>query len=470
MSLEDKLYPLLSFYDRLPLGARSAIGAAYRCLPTSIRRGKHYRGFQNVITEGETWSQEQVWEYQKQQLRKTLRQAAGFCPFYEKRFAEARFSPESIHTPEDMADCPLLTKADILENLPEMVSRAHPQSSQLYITTGGSTGVPVGFYLQKGISRPKEQAMLEGMWKRGGFFEGARLALLRGYVTSTRSTGTISTYDATRDWLMLSSYHLTPERVGEYLSELEKFRPDLLYVYPSSALMLADYIEAAGLKWKIPLRGILCGSERLTNPQKLIIERVFGCRAFAWYGHSERVVLAAQGRNSDYYYFVPQYGFVEFGSPNIDGLCEVIGTSFHNMVMPLIRYRTGDFVRLVDPEEANEFPWPAVSEIAGREQEFLISATGRKISLTAFNMHDRVFDDLYAVQFYQDQRGVAQFRYVSGPSFNPSRLGGIEQSIRRKLGDDFQFTLRQVTEVERTPSGKHKWLVTALQPDENPKP
>ncbi len=462
MSLEDKLYPVLSIYERLPIGVRTAIGSLYRILPNGVRRGKHYQEFQNIITTGETWTKEEAWEFQKQQLRKTLRQAAGFCPFYEKRFAEARFSPESIQSPEDMLACPMLTKSDLLEHLPQMVSTAQPASSRLYITTGGSTGVPVGFYLQKGISRPKEQAMLEGMWKRGGFFEGARLALIRGYVTSTKSTGKISSFDATRNWLILSSYHLTLERVPEYLAELERFRPDLLYVYPSSALMLAEYLEAAGLEWKLPLRGILCGSECLTAPQKQMIERTFRCRSFAWYGHSERVVLAAQGRTTDFYYFVPQYGFVEFGPPNADGLREVIGTSFHNMVMPLIRYRTGDYVRLADPAVANEFPWPAASEIAGREQEFLISATGRKISLTAFNMHDRIFDGLYAVQFYQDQPGVAEFRYVRSPRFDDARLGQIEESIQRKLGDDFQFRLQQVADVERTPSGKHKWLVARL--------
>ena len=37
------------------------------------------------------------------------------------------------------------------------------------------------------------------------------------------------------------------------------------------------------------------------------------------------------------------------------------------------RYRTGDYVRLADPRRDGdlEFPWPAVAEIAGREQEFL---------------------------------------------------------------------------------------------------
>ncbi|MFN7139862.1 MAG: hypothetical protein ACK4UN_11040, partial [Limisphaerales bacterium] len=166
---------------------------------------------------------------------------------------------------------------------------------------------------------------------------------------------------------------------------------------------------------------------------------------------------------SELFYFWPQYGFVEFGPPDQDGLQEVIGTSFHNLVMPLIRYRTGDYVRLSDmPDSEKEFPWPAAVEIAGREQEFLVSASGRRISLTAFNMHDAIFDDLYAVQFFQDQPGVAEFRYMPGPRFHTSRLQQIESGVRRKLGDDFRIIFRQVSEVEKTARGKHKWLVTRL--------
>ena len=98
----------------------------------------------------------------------------------------------------------------------------------------------------------------------------------------------------------------------------------------------------------------------------------------------------------------------------------------------------------------------------GREQEFLVSATGRRISLTAFNMHDAIFDDLYAVQFYQDQAGVAEFRYVPAPGFHTSRLAEIEKGVRRKLGDDFRVAFRRVTETEKTARGKHRWLVSRL--------
>ena len=77
-------------------------------------------------------------------------------------------------------------------------------------------------------------------------------------------------------------------------------------------------------------------------------------------------------------------------------------------------------------------------------------------------MHDGIFDDLYAVQFYQEQPGVAEFRYVPGPKFHTSRLDAIEQGIRRKLGDDFQITLRAVAETEKTARGKHRWIVSKL--------
>ena len=461
MSLEDKLYPLLSLYERMPRPLKRVVGSAYRHLPDKYRRGEHYRSFKQLAEEGENWGSEEISRYQLKHLQETLTHAQKHCPFYRRRFSEAGFDAARLTEFPALQGCPMLTKSDLLQHREDMLSDAFAPADRLYITTGGSTGVPVGFYLQKGISRPKEAAFLEAMWKRGGYFDGARLALLRGHVTTEKSNGAISSYDGTRDWLLLSSSHLSRERLPEYLAQFQSFKPDLLHVYPSSALILAELLQSAGLQWNLPLKGILCGSERITEPQRKVLESVFHCRAYSWYGHSERVILAAEGRKSKHYYFVPQYGYVEFGPPTSDGFQEVIGTSFHNMVMPLIRYRTGDYVRLVSNGEF-EYPVPAASEVAGREQEFLLSGKGRKISLTTFNMHDAIFDDLYAVQFYQDQPGRAEFRYIPSPSFQQSRLQAIEAGIRRKLGDDFSITFKAVAEVEKTSAGKHKWIVSKL--------
>jgi phenylacetate-CoA ligase len=465
MSLEDRLYPLLHLYNSLPQWTQSVTGSAYGCLPERWRLGKRYREFLSLAEIGESWSPEEIRQYQLEQLQRVLSHAAKCCPFYQRSFARAAFRPERVCDIGKLADCPTLEKRDLLEHRDEIASTAVSPGKRLYVTTGGSSGVPVGFYLEKGVSRPKEQAFLERMWQRAGYRRGMRLAVIRGHTTTARTSGRIAIFDATRNWMIFSSSHLTASRLTEYLDALERFRPEMIHAYPSSALQLAEYLERAGQSWRVPLRSLLCASERLTLPQKALLERVFNCRVYRWYGHSERVVLAGEGDKSNLFYFFPQYGLVEFGAPDADGLCEVIGTSFHNFAMPLIRYRTGDYVRVADPEMNGplEFPWPAVADVAGRDHEFLVSGTNRRISLTTFNMHDAIFDGLYAVQLFQERPGAAEFRFVSGPRFDRSRLPKIEAAIRRKLGDDFQLVLREVSEVERTARGKHRWLVSRIQ-------
>ncbi len=59
---------------------------------------------------------------------------------------------------EQFADYPLLKKQDFIAHREDMVNPRFSAKEKSYITTSGSSGMSVGFYLQLGISRPKEQA------------------------------------------------------------------------------------------------------------------------------------------------------------------------------------------------------------------------------------------------------------------------------------------------------------------------
>src|SRR5437016_707828 len=178
MSLEDKLYPFLKWYTALPSWLQSSVGRGYRLLPRAWRYGARYAEFTELARAGEKWSQEQIRDYQLKQLRIVLHHAANYCPYYERQFARSGFRPESVRELSDLKACPLLEKEDIQQGLEQIASSEIRRRDRLYITTGGSTGVPVPFYLQKGVSRPKEQAFLEAMWRRNGYFDGARVAVI----------------------------------------------------------------------------------------------------------------------------------------------------------------------------------------------------------------------------------------------------------------------------------------------------
>ena len=453
MSLEDALYPLLKIYEAAPQVVKSLAGRGYRAIPAALRYGAEYGRFQREAREVEGWDAETIRRYQIAAVRESL-MAAVKAPFYARRFAGCGVELAKFEALEQLAEYPLLTKQEILLNREQMVNPEIDAGRRLYITTGGSSGVPVGFHLEKGVSRPKEQAYLEAQWARRGYAVGDRVAVIRGGVTSSRADGSISYYDATRNWLILSSYHLTLERLPEYVEALNRFRPQHLHAYPSAALMLARGLEQTGQRLGVKLTSLLCGSEKLSAEAQSYLEGFFGARVFHWYGHSERVVLAAQGRESNELQFWPTYGFVEFGEADAEGNREIIGTSFHNRVMPLVRYRTGDYAKVTNG---------VVTEIVGRDYEFLVSGTGRRISLTAINMHDRIFDGLLAVQFCQERAGVVECRYQPGPQWRREREGAMQAGMMRKLGDDFELEMREVKEVEKTSGGKHRWLVTRMK-------
>ena len=468
MSLEDCLYPLRRFYEGAPQPVKSVLGGAYRALPVGLRQGKRHSLFAAEARASARWSEQEIREYQITALRDSLL-AANEAPFYRQRFAAAGVRPSEFSSLNHLDAYPLLSKQDVLHNGGQMVNPLLPSASRLHMTTGGSSGVPVGFELHKGVSRPKEQAYLEAQWGRRGWRPGDRTAVIRGAVTSGKASGSISYFDATRNWLVLSSYHLTPDRLIDYVAALNRFRPQHLHMYPSAALLLARGLEASGLKLTFPITSLLCGSEKLTAAGQRYLQQIFAAPVLHWYGHSERAVLAAQGTTSDRLYFWPGYGYVEFASPDADGLCEIIATSFHNHVMPLIRYRTGDYVHENGIDlGGGEFVWPSVDGIVGRGYEFLVSRTGRRISLTAINMHDRIFDGLLAVQFYQNTAGMVEVRLQPGSQWQHTRQPSIEAGLLAKLGDDFTLQFRVVDQVEKTVAGKHRWLITefdATEPD-----
>lgn len=460
MSIEDRLYPLRRLYEGAPQAIKSTIGLAYRHLPIGWRHGKNFGRFAKEAIESESWSKEAQIAYQTEAVKRSLR-AAAECPYYQRRFLEHGVDPLQFEDLSELVKYPLLSKEDLIFHREAMLNQRIAASSRLYMSTGGSSGVPVGFYLHKGVSRAKEQAYLEAQWRRRGYQPGDPTAVIRGAVTSRVSDGSVCYYDASRNWLVLSSYHLNRERFPEYLRALNRFKPKHLHAYPSAALALAREMLERNAKLEFQFASILCGSEKLSPESQTFLETHFDAPVFHWYGHSERVVLASQGRRSNHLYFWPGYGYVEFGPPNETSHREIIGTSFHNDGMPLIRYRTGDYVKMPDELEG-ELPMTEVGEVVGREYEFLLSDQHRRVSLTAINMHDDLFEGLLAVQFFQASPGLVEFRFQPGLGWKPRRLDTIREGLRAKLGEDFEIKLVEVKEVQKTATGKHCWLLSQL--------
>lgn len=466
--IEDRLYKFKDLYDRSPGWLKQAAGLAYRQIPLGLRYGATYGRYRSLLNKSANWGRAEIEAYQLAKLQALLSHASENVPFYKESFARAGFDPKMLRSLEDMRLVPTLSKADLQDRLPDLIARNIPKSQRMYVTTGGSTGIPVGFYLQSGLSRGKELAFIEDQWARVGFRPGDHCAFIRGAVLHGLPEGVHWQYEPIKNRLVLSGYHLTAQTVGNYVEALRRFRPKFLHAYPSSATLLATYMRAAGLGRIDGLKGVLCGSENLYPAQRGLLETVFGCRVFSWYGHAERAVLGGECEFSSDYHLYPQYGYSEVvdssGESRFDdgAIGEIVASCLDNLVMPLIRYRTMDMGVVSAGDCRCGRPYPRLRRVEGRLQEFMVTGGGRLISMVAINMHSPVFDNVRQFQFRQREPGVITFAYVPMQALGRSDEVGIRRELGEKLGADVSLILEPVDEIPRTPSGKFRFLIQEI--------
>jgi len=457
MSFEDKLYPLLNMYYNLPQPLSQIVGVAYRNLPMSFRKGAEYKRFFSLAA-----SQDDPDLINKDFIR-TI-DVAKKIPFYQRLYSDHGVCLSAIQDVSDISKLPTISKKDIKENF-ELFVNPSVKGRGLYLTTGGSTGTPVGFYLEKGVTRAKESAFIDYLWSDFGYSEKSKTAIIRGL--TIKSKDGIARFDSVKNSLLLSSSMLTTDTVSYYVDCLNKFKPDFIQAYPSAIYLLSRLMVDKNLTLNFVPKAIFCGSENIYEEHKNLIEKVFLSKIFSWYGHTERVLLARSTKNTGYK-FMSSYGISELLDSNGDnvfhGVGELCGTSLHNSVMPLIRYRTEDLASIDDGFTRKCVTDPLyVKSIDGRAHEFVYSSSNRPVSMTLINMHSDVFDKLERFQFVQEEYGEVLFTYTSAKELSGSDISRILSEVGIKLGDGFRLNLERVDQISLSKNGKQTFLKQNLK-------
>ena len=427
-----------------------------------------YRRTYTLLKRSRRWSPEELAAYQAQALSHLLDHAYRNVPYYRRVFRERGLVPEDIQTPKDLDLLPFLTREDLQANLPDLKAENYPDSAFEYVTTGGSTGIPVGFYYEKGVSRAREWAFMKTQWDRVGYRFTDRCAVLRGYIVGSARDGVFWKKALLGRWLLMSSHQMTEETLPAYIDRIQRFKPRFIQAYPSIAVILARYMREHGVEPFPTVKAVLCGSENLYPWQRNLLEEAFGCRVFSWYGNSEQTVLAGECEESTRYHIFPEYGIVELigrdGRPVEEpgAMGEVVTTSLVNPICPLIRYRTMDVAVLGETPCTCGRAYSVLERVEGRLQEFIVTKDHRFISMTAVNMHSDVFDNVAQFQFYQRREGEVLMKLVRKPGYTDRDTERILRELDKKFEGGVDVTIRFVETIPRTRRGKYQFLIQDL--------
>jgi phenylacetate-CoA ligase len=331
-------------------------------------------------------------------------------------------------------------------------------------STGGSSGQPVKFYLDRNRS-PIEYVFVHDAWSRAGFRPGDPRCVFRG-VELSNAEATHMQYDPALAELRCSVFHLTDATMRGYYDEIVDRGIRFIHGYPSAIAIFAAYLARADLAPFSQIAGVFPTSERFSADQHDIVRQAFDRATLVpFYGLSEKVAFAcALPDDADVFAFDPLYGYTELvddtGAPVVlPGACgRIISTGLLFPGMPFIRYDTGDSAQLVAaPHAANGHRLTVRGITPKHGTEYLLGRSGTLIAVKGIisNLQGTAYG-IWEYQFYQDTPGEAVVRLV--PLTGVTDFSSYRDLLNRKLAGELHMVVEIVDRIAMTPRGKRKFI------------
>jgi len=411
---------------------------------------------------------------QEEKLRRLIRHAYHHVGYYRERMDALGLGPEDIKTLDDLRKLPLLSKADVRENLHfDLLSDNHDNDRILRIATSGSTGEPFVCYADQHQLEIRLASTLRAMEWTGWRFGDRQARLWHQTLGMSPSQVARERFDA---WLVrrmfVPAFEMSDRAMDAMLRRMGSFDPVLIDGYAESFNYMAGHLARArgvGLRPK----GIISSAQALPAESRRIIEDAFQTRVFDKYGSREFSGIAYECEAHDGHHVSAESYVVELlkdGRPAAPGeLGEVIITDLNNLCLPFIRYRVGDLAEAMDPTRACACGrgLPRIGAIDGRVQSLVIAANGRVLPSSFFLHLLKDFDYLVKqYQIIQEERGAIIFKVVKGTRFTAELFDReIILGLREHMGEETRIDVQFVDLIPLVRTGKRQAVISKLSLD-----
>ena len=412
---------------------------------------------------------------QEEKLRRLVAHAYHHVGFYRERMDAAGLRPEDIKTLDDLGRLPLLSKADVRENLHfDLLSDNHDSDRMLRIATSGSTGEPFVCYADQHQLEIRLASTLRAMEWAGWRFGDRQARLWHQTLGMSPSQIVRERLDA---WLLrrlfVPAFEMSESAVSAFFARLAAFQPVLIDGYAESFNYLASHLSASRAKPGFTPRGIISSAQALPDESRKIIEAAFGARVFDKYGSREFSGIAYECDAHDGHHVMAESYVVEIlkdGRPAAPGeVGEVVITDLNNLCLPFLRYRVGDLAEAMDASRpcACGRGLPRIGRIEGRVQSLVIGAGGRVLPGTFFSHLFKDFDYLVKqYQVIQEERGAIALRVVKGSRFAEDLFEReIVTRLRQYLGAETRIDVSFVDHIPLVRTGKRQAVISKLNLD-----
>jgi phenylacetate-CoA ligase len=416
-------------------------------------------------------SPEEVREAQFRDLTALLAHAEARVPYYRNLFRRLGSSSKDIRNWNDFAQLPILTKDIIRENQRDLIREDVPLEKLQPHFSGGSTGVPLKFFRSTDYMVASDAGTYRNL-EQCGWRPGEMVAFFWG---GNDKLYAMSRFEFELRQFARRTYQFDPFFSGEaemadWAKRFRRVRPRVILGYASTIARFAAFLDRQ--RQKIDgVKGVFTTAEKLYQPQREVIERVFDCKAYDCYGSSEIQNIAAECSKGKMHVNADFVVVEEDAVYNEDAPRPFLLTSLRNWSMPFIRYRNEDagYLSAEACTCGNHFPLMRL-DIARTSDNFVFS-DGRVVHGEFFTHLMYGSDGIITFQFHQITPNEIILSIVPGPGDSKARKDKIQDSIRQiqaiSPGHPIKVEVREVDAIPLSSAGKYRFTRSDVKSDMN---
>jgi phenylacetate-CoA ligase len=411
---------------------------------------------------------------QLERLRKLLRHAYQNCVFYRRRMDESGFDVESFQSSDQLRFLPVLTKQDIQVHGREMVAANFPAGLRVRNQTGGSTGSPLQFFVDRErFASRLATTVRHNRW--AGLRPGDWYAVLWGSRLDQDSQQ--NWWDRCRNSLLYRSIFLNTSLIRdkdwiEFIAKLRSKRPRILQAYTQAAVLFARYLRQNRIN-DIQFDSIITTAEVLLPGQREFLEETFRARVFNRYGCREVSLIASECEHHRGMHVSTETLLVEIvAHPSVSPPAgRVVITDLLNFSMPLIRYEIGDVAAwAADQKCPCGRQLPLLTEVQGRTTDFLTLRDGRHVSGPALTLVVADMPQVRQVQFVQKALDRIVIRVVPGNGYGAAVADELRRRLRLYVDPQTILDIEETVSIASEISGKYRFAINELAVHDNADP
>ena len=425
-----------------------------RILPDELLFGSSFRKAHQIAKEYEasTDKVDFINCYQEEQLKRIL-SIAEKAPYYK-----------GINEYKNFEDLPFTDKNAMQQDIEAFV--VDKKGADLCSTGGTTSGRPLKFYIDKNRKGFEWFWMAKYNWSKVGFRTNEYRAVLRNH----KLNGAKHNVNHLLKEVQFDNHALKDSYLDYIIDYITDHDLKFVHAYPSAAFLLAKRIYVTNRS--TPIVAFLSGSESVFENQKNLIQNILKKRMYTWYGHSEKLILAAENTHCENYHVNPFYGYAEIidrdgnvvNTPGQSG--ELVGTGFMNTKMPFIRYKTDDeaeYMGHVCPD-CGHIGMTFKNVIGRRGADVIYKEDGSIITTSSMMLTYDIYQYIKGVQYYQQKKGELIIRIVPQKGYDEETRQKVLDIMQPRFRDGLKINLVEVESLEYTKNNKLKLLIQDMEP------